>query len=174
MALLIIDTQNALVNGNLFEYEKFVENIESLIYNARKNHVEVIYIVHDDGVGSDLTMGTDGFKIYEPFKPLEGEKVFTKRVNSAFKDTGLLDYLRKKNETEIIVAGLQTDKCINATVVCGFEYGFHVTVPAFANSTVSNAFMDGEASYRYFNAYMWPERYAECLPMEKTLKRMEH
>ena len=34
-----------------------------------------------------------------------------------------------KGETELIVAGLQTDYCMDATVKCGFEHGFKVYVP---------------------------------------------
>jgi Amidases related to nicotinamidase len=46
-----------------------------------------------------------------------------KNVNSAFRDTGLLDYLHEKEEDTIIIVGLQTDYCIDATVKCGFEHG---------------------------------------------------
>lgn len=173
MILLVIDTQKALVNRELFEYSKFIENIKRLIGKARENKIEVIYVVHDDGVGSDLTRGTTGFEIFEDFKPMVGERIFTKSVNSAFKDTGLLDYLREKNERDLVVVGLQTDKCINATVICGFEHALHIIVPAYANSTVSNAYMNKESSYHYFNTFMWQGRYAECISVEETIERMD-
>lgn len=65
-------------------------------------------------------------------------------MNSAFKDTGLVEYLAENNEKDIIIVGLQTDKCINATVISGFEYGFNLIVPAFANSTINNNYMDSQ------------------------------
>ena len=96
-----------------------------------------------------------------------------KNVNSAFKNTGLREYLVKKNQQEVIVVGLQTDKCINATVISGFEHGFHMIIPAYANSTVDNDYMDSEKSYMYFNDFMWNGRYGECVSVEEMIQRMD-
>ena len=41
-----------------------------IIKEARKNNIEIIYVRHDDGEGSELTKGTDGFEIFEEFKPI--------------------------------------------------------------------------------------------------------
>ena len=174
MVLLVVDTQKALVNDALYNYKKFVDNIQLLIKKARENNVEVIYVIHDDGIGSNLTKGTDGFEIFENFKPVTNEKVFVKNVNSAFRDTGLVEYLVKNSEKDIIIVGLQTDKCINATVISGFEHGFNIIVPAFANSTVNNNYMDSQKSYQYYNEFMWNERYAKCMSIEETIKRIEN
>lgn len=174
MVLLVVDTQKALVNNELYEYKKFIENIQLLIGKARENKVEVIYVVHDDGVGSNLTNGTVGFEVFEKFKPMTNEKVFIKNANSAFRGTGLAEYLVRNDEKDIIIVGLQTDKCINATVISGFEHGFNIIVPAFANSTVNNNYMDSQKSYLYFNEFMWNGRYAECISIEETIKRLEN
>ena len=61
----------------------------------------------------------------------------------------------------------------NATIKCGFEHGFKMIVPENANSTFDNAFMTGEQSYKYYNEFMWKGRYAECISMEETIKRMK-
>lgn len=173
MILLIVDTQTLITNKNLYAFEQFVRNVELLISTARKNNIEVIYVRHDDGEGEALTKGTAGFEIYEKFKPCEGERIFDKTVNSAFRDTGLLDYLLEKQEKDIIIVGLQTDYCIDATIKCGFEHGFHMIVPAYANTTIDNAFMSAEQSYQYYNEMMWPRRYAICLSLEETIERMK-
>ena len=170
MVLLVVDTQKALVNDELYEYNKFIENIQLLIKKARENNVEVIYVVHDEGIGSNLTKGTDGFEIFEKFRPVANEKVFVKSVNSAFRDTGLTEYLVQNNEKDIIIVGLQTDKYINATVVSGFEHGFNIIVPAFANSTINNSYMDSQKSYQYYNEFMWHGRYAKCMSIEETVE----
>ncbi|MGL5379352.1 cysteine hydrolase family protein [Clostridium sp.] len=169
MVLLVIDTQKLITNNALYEFDRFVSNVKKLINNARENNIEVIYVRHDDGQDSDLTKGTDGFEIYEDFKPINDEKIFDKNVNSAFKGTGLLEYLKDKGETEIIITGLQTDYCIDATVKCGFEHGFKVIVPAYANTTVSNKFMSSEESYKYHNEFMWNGRYAECVSVDEAI-----
>ncbi|MCI8738446.1 MAG: cysteine hydrolase [Lachnospiraceae bacterium] len=160
------------MNNDLYEFETFVYRIKTLIKEARNNNIEVIYVRHDDGVKQKLTKGALGYEIYEEFQPMPNERVFDKNVNSAFRDTGLLEYLHEKDEDTIIIVGLQTDYCIDATVKCGFEHGLKMIVPANTNSTFDNAYMTAEKSYRYYNEFMRNGRYAECISFEKTLELM--
>jgi len=97
MVLLVIDTQRQIMNEKLYNFNTFVSNVKKLINAARKNEIEIIYVRHDDGVGSELTKGTDGFEIYEEFKPQSNDRIFDKTVNSPFKSTGLSNYLNGKN-----------------------------------------------------------------------------
>ncbi|WP_411680990.1 cysteine hydrolase family protein [Clostridium thailandense] len=173
MVLLVIDTQKLITNEKLHEFDMFVSNIKRIIHQARENNIEVIYVRHDDGIENELTKGTEGFEIYEKFQPMKGEKIFDKKVNSAFKGTGLLEYLVDKGEKDIIIVGLQTDYCIDATIKCGFEHGFNIIVPAHTNTTVNNKFMSSEQSYQYYNEFMWNSRYAECISLDETIKRMK-
>lgn len=160
------------MTSELYNFDSLVSNIERLIAAARKNNIEVIYVRHDDGPDTELTKGKEGFDIYEKFQPTKDEKIFDKTVNSAFKGTDLLEYL--KETKKIVVAGLQTDFCIDATVKCGFDHDFQMIVPAHANSTEDNHFMSGENSYKYYNEWMWPERYATCISIEETINEMEN
>lgn len=170
MILLVVDTQKLLVNSELYNLERFVSNIKKLIDISRINNIEIVYVMHDDGVGSDLTKGKEGFEIYEEFKAIKNEKIFVKNVNSSFRGTGLLEYLKEKNESNIVIVGLQTDKCIDATIKCGFEHGFNMIVPRYANSTIDNDFFSGEQSYKYYNEFMWNGRYAKCISMDEVIK----
>ncbi|MBC2191021.1 cysteine hydrolase [Listeria sp. FSL L7-0229] len=172
MILLIVDTQKLIMTNELYNFDVLVANIERLLAAARKNKLEVVYVRHDDGPGTALTKGQDGFEIYEKFTPEKNERIFDKTVNSAFKGTGLLEYLRAKGTEKIIIAGLQTDFCIDATVKCGFEHGFQMIIPAYANSTEANEFMTAENSYKYYNEWMWPDRYANSLSIEETINEM--
>jgi len=96
------------------------------------------------------------------------EKIFDKHVNSAFKDTGLLEYLHSKNENTIMITGLQTDYCIDATIKCGFEHGYEIVVPAYCNTTVDNEYMTAEQSYKYYNENMWNSRYSRCVSFNQA------
>lgn len=173
MVLLVVDTQRLITNEKLYNFELFVSRVRGLIDQARINGIEVIYVRHDDGEGNSLTKGADGFDIYDPFRPADDELIFDKNVNSPFFETGLLEYLKEKQESTIIVAGLQTDYCIDATIKCGFEHGFRMIVPAYANSTVDNDFMSAETTYKYYNEFIWNGRYAECISFEKALEMMK-
>ncbi|WP_238899639.1 MULTISPECIES: cysteine hydrolase family protein [unclassified Clostridium] len=172
MVLLVVDTQKLITNDKLYNFNAFVSNVEKIISEARKNDIKIIYIRHDDGPGSELTKGTDGFEVYEKFQPVNDEKIFDKKVNSAFKGTGLLEYLMDKDEKDIIIVGIQTDLCVDATIKCGFEHGFNMIVPAYANTTVDNKFMSAENSYKYHNEFIWNGRYAECISIDEAIRRM--
>ncbi len=172
MVLLVVDTQKAITNSKLYQFDLFEKNVRDVIYKARQNGIEVIFVRHDDGVGNELTKGNDGFEIYDGFQPATDEMIFDKNVNSAFKNTGLLEYLREKEENTIIIVGLQTDYCIDATIKAGFEHGFKMIVPANTNSTFDNKYMSAEQTYSYFNEFIWNKRYAECVSFEEVLARI--
>lgn len=169
-ALLVIDAQELITNDRLYAFDRFTANVRTLIAEARKYGVEVIYVRHDDGEGKPLSKGNAGFDVYSGFAPEAGERIFDKFVNSPFRDSGLLDYLQKKAVKRLIVTGLQTDYCIDATVKCGFEHGFEMIVPEYCNSTFDNDFMTSEQIYRYYNEFMWKNRYAKCVDMAEALE----
>ena len=54
MILLVVDTQKAFFNEDLYSFETVKNNIKKLITVARENNVEVAYVQHDDGPGSDV------------------------------------------------------------------------------------------------------------------------
>lgn len=172
MVLLVVDTQKLITTNKVYNFKEFEKRIKSLISMARQHDVEVIYIRHDDGPNEALTKGTDGFEIYDGFAPESGEKIYDKTVNSPFKETGLTEYLKKKGVQDVMVVGLQTDYCIDATIKCGFEHGFHMIVPEYTNSTVDNEFMTAEQTYKYYNEFMWKGRYAQCVSYEEALNMM--
>lgn len=174
MKLLVIDTQNAIMTNALYNFDTFVSRVTTLIQEARTNGIEVIYVRHDDGDDGDLIKGTSGFEIYDAFAPMKKERVFDKTVNSVFKNTGLLEYLRRVEERDIMIVGLQTDYCIDASVKCAFEHGFQVYIPAYTNTTIANTYMSAEDTYCYYNNHMWPKRYATCMTIEEALEKLRY
>ena len=64
--------------------------------------------------------GTMNSRSIPNFAPLPTERRFVKTVCSAFKkESGLLEYLTEKGEKDVMVCGIMTDFCINATVEAG-------------------------------------------------------
>lgn len=166
MVFLVVDTQNPIVCERLYHFELFKRNVWELLESARRNKVEVIYVWHndypDEGVFDPVQ------EIYSGFAPQENEKIFVKTVNSPFRSSGLLEYLREKKESQIMLVGLMTDYCIDATVKCGFEHGFEILIPSNCNSTFDNAYMTAENTYKYYNEFIWNNRYAKTLSMEQA------
>ena len=169
MRLLVIDVQKGITDDRLYEYESFIENTTRIIQAARENHVEVIYFQHDDGPGTGFSIGDEEFEIASLVEPMAGEKIFVKQINSCFGNKEFVDYLKEQNEDSLMMVGLQTNFCIDATVKSAFERGYKVIVPLGTNSTFDNAYMDKETTYRYYNEMMWPERFADCVSVDEAV-----
>lgn len=173
MVLLVIDVQQGITDERLYDYIQFTENLKRLVGEARRSGVEVIYIRHDDGPGSGFSKGDAAFEIWVGIAPVSGEKIFDKKVNSAFHEsTGLDLYLSSRNVKKVIAVGLQTDYCVDATVKSGFEKGYEMIVPGHCNSTRSNPYMDAKTTYDFYNESMWPGRYASCPSVSEVVDMM--
>ena len=174
MILLVVDVQKGITNEKLYAFDEFKKNITRLIEEARKNQIEVVYVRHDDGEGSGFSKGDKAFEIFDEITPQDGEKIFDKKVNSCLnRNVGLIEYLVNKQVHSLIITGLQTDYCIDATVKSAFENGFEVIVPAGCNSTCDNAYMDADTTYKFYNESMWPSRYANCISLDETIQHMK-
>ena len=172
MILLVVDMQKCLVDEELYDYDSFVEKTVKLIDAARKNRVEVIYVQHDAGPGSGLSVGDDGFEIADQVSPEEGEKVFVKTINSCFGNKEFKEYMEQQEDKRLMVIGLQTNYCIDATVKSAFERGYEVIIPEGTNSTFDNAYMTGETTVRYYNEDVW-DGVADVISFEEAMDMMD-
>ena len=156
MILLVVDMQKALTeDGELYDAEAFMDRNIRLIEAARKNNVEVIFVQHDAGEGSGFSAGDEDFEIDPRVAPKEGEKVFVKTINSCFGNKEFKAYMEQQEDKRLMVIGLQTNYCIDATVKSAFERGFEVIVPEGTNSTFDNDYMTGETTVAYYNEDVW-------------------
>lgn len=169
MRLLVIDIQKGITDERLYNFKSFIENTIRIISTARKYNIEVIYFQHDDGPGTGFSNGDEDFEIATQVLPINGEKVFRKDINSCFGNKEFVDYLKEVNEDTLMIVGLQTNFCIDATVKSAFERGYKVIIPKNTNSTFDNEYMDGETTYKYYNDMMWPKRFAECISTDEAI-----
>ena len=171
MILLVVDMQKCLVDEELFDYDSFVEKTAKLIDAVRKNRVEVIYVQHDAGPGSGLSAGDEGFEIADQVSPEKGEKVFVKTINSCFGNAEFREYMEHQEDKRLMIIGLQTNYCIDATVKSAFERGYEVIIPEGTNSTFDNDYMTGETTVRYYNEDIW-DSVADVIPFEEAMELM--
>ena len=169
MVLLVVDIQKGITDERLYAFNSFIENTSRIIESARENNVEIIYVQHDDGVGTGFSIGDNDFEIADQVAPKENEKVYIKDVNSCFGNKEFTEYLDGLNDKDLMIVGLQTNFCIDATVRSAFERGYRVIIPKGTNSTFDNDYMDAETTYKYYNEMMWPERFAKCVSLDEAI-----
>ena len=172
MKLVVIDMQKAILVDELYNVNNLIANVKKLIETARENQVEVIYVQHDAGEGSGFSVGDEPFEIADEIAPKEGEKVFVKSINSCFGNKDFTAYLEASKDDELMIVGLQTNFCIDATVKSAFERGYYVAVPENAHSTFDNPFMNGETTCAYYFQEVWPGLFADCVSMDDALEML--
>ncbi|MBY0755347.1 cysteine hydrolase [Clostridium sardiniense] len=173
IVLLVVDVQNALINEHPYNEERVIENIKKLILTARDNKKEVVYVRHDGGQGTEFENGTYGWQVYNEIVPNSNELIFEKQYNSAFYKTDLKIYLDNNNIDTIILVGLQTEYCIDATCKSAFDYGYKIIMPEETNTTFDNDYLSGEKLYEFYNYKIWNKRFADVISIEKVIKILE-
>ena len=168
MILLVVDMQKGIVDEDLYAFDAFMDRTVRLIDAARKNNIEVIYVKHDAGPGSGLSEGDSDFEIADEVRPVPGEKIFVKTINSCFGNKEFKEYMERQEDKRLMIIGLQTNYCIDATVKSAFERGFEVIIPEGTNSTFDNDYMTGETTVRYYNEDIW-EGLADIVTLEEAM-----
>ncbi|MBO4562532.1 MAG: cysteine hydrolase [Clostridia bacterium] len=173
MKLIVVDMQKALMDDELYNFEGLVENVRKLIETARESGVEVIYVQHDAGEGTGFSVGDEAFEIADEVAPREGEKVFVKKINSCFGNKEFAAYLEDAKDEALMIIGLQTNFCIDATVKSAFERGYDVIIPEGSNSTFDNPYMNGETTCAYYFNEVWPDLFADCVTMDEAVTALK-
>lgn len=146
-ALLVVDVQRGFDeplwgarNNPLAE-----ENIGQLLAAWRSTGRPVLHVQHlSRSPVSPLAPGQPGSEIKPVARPLAGEPVFSKHVNSAFIGTDLESHLREHAIEGLVVVGLTTDHCVSTTVRMAGNLGFDTWVVSDATATFDRVGPSGE------------------------------
>jgi nicotinamidase-related amidase len=130
-ALLVIDVQNANVDGN-YERDAVVANINSLVERARQEQVPVVWVRHSD---EGLVSGSVEWQIVPELTPDDAEPHIEKNYGDSFEDTTLESVLADLGVGRLVVTGAQTDACIRSTLHGAFVRGYDTTLVADAHTT---------------------------------------
>lgn len=143
-ALLLIDIQNDYFPGGkmvLEESPEASEKAKQVLSLFRERGVPLVHIQHISARpgASFFISGTEGVEIHTNVKPVPGELVIQKHYPNSFRDTSLLEHLKRKNTDHVVIAGMMTHMCVDATTRAAFDYGFQCTVlhDACATRTIS-------------------------------------
>ncbi|EJM92300.1 nicotinamidase-like amidase [Pseudomonas sp. GM74] len=144
-ALLIIDVQQALCSGEYecFEIGRVINTINDLSARARKTGVPVVLIQHEES-GSPLAHGAAGWQLAEGLETSPKDHRVRKTTGDSFYQTNLQKLLPKEDFECLVICGLQTDYCVNATVRQALKLGYDVVLAGDAHSTVDNGNLTAE------------------------------
>jgi len=192
-ALLIIDVQYRTVGDSpkpFFESVRdyptscgdvgwaAVDRISELLAAFRERSLPVLYPhvapkqAYDAGrlaakVPSIMGVPDRGYRFVEAVEPLPDEILIPKRHPSAFFATALTSYLIDLGVDWLIVTGCTTSGCIRASVVDGFAYNFHITVP-------HDAVYDRSPTVHAVNLFDMAQKYADVTSTAEVLRALQN
>jgi nicotinamidase-related amidase len=148
-ALLLIDIQKGFENieywGGARNNPDAEEKAGQLLKYWREHKMPVFHIQHcSTNPESPLAEGKRGNELQEVVKPIEGEPVIKKKVNSAFIGTSLKGLLNNMDIKQLVIAGLTTDHCVSTTTRMAGNYGYEVFLVSDATATFDKVGVNGE------------------------------
>lgn len=179
-ALLLIDIQNDYFPNGRMPLERSTEasqKAQEVLQAFRAKQFPVIHVQHistrPDAV--HFLPCTKGVEFHPNVQPTKNETVIKKHYPNAFKDTLLLNHLIKHQINHLIVAGMMTHLCIDASVRAAYDLGFSCTVLSDACATknleFNNMLIPAQTVHSAFLAALQP-LYADVMSVKEFLGMM--
>jgi nicotinamidase-related amidase len=134
-ALLIVDIQNEYFPGGahpLVGPEAAAQVASSVLARFRAEGRPVVHVQHiwDAPDAKFFRPGTPGVEINAAVAPSGDEPVVRKAYPNSFRETTLGDTLTGIGTKSLVVVGIMTSMCVDATVRAAADLGYDVTVIA--------------------------------------------
>ena len=178
-ALLLIDIQNDYFPGGKMELEGPIEAAQKaseLLQCFRDHALPTVHIQHVS-LSPDATFlipGDRGTDIHDITPHYEGEPLVQKHYPNAFRETNLLSMLREWGIKRVILTGMMTHMCVDATVRAAADHSFQVMVAEDACATraltYGETIIPAEHVHKAFLAAF--RSYGQVLTTEMVLARL--
>jgi nicotinamidase-related amidase len=144
-ALLLIDIQNDYFPGGAMQLEGSEAagaKAGAATRHFREKNLPVIHVRHlSVRPGSSFFLpGTRGAEIHGSVQPVAGEPVIEKNFPNSFRSTGLKDLLEKQSIKNLVVAGMMTHMCVDASVRHAADLGYKVMLLGDACATRAQSY----------------------------------
>ncbi|MGD8427176.1 MAG: cysteine hydrolase family protein [Balneolaceae bacterium] len=177
-ALIVIDVQKGFQDPQWGQRNNpDAENkIKILIDHWRINDLPIFHIQHASASeNSPLHPGKPGFEMMDLVKPMNGEPVIVKKVNSAFIGTDLESRLKAAGYQTLVIAGLTTNHCVSTTTRMAGNLGFETylvedATAAFGRIDQNGRHYDADEIHAVSLANIHGE-FAQVLTTEKIIER---
>ena len=156
-ALLIIDIQNDYFPGGAMELEgadAAGAKAGAALEKFRRNGNPVIHVRHTSvRPGSTFFLpGTRGAEIHSTVSPQSNETVVEKNFPNSFRNTELKAILDKHGIKNLVVAGMMTHMCVDATVRHAADLGYKITLLGDACATRAQSYAGEQVAARQVHA----------------------
>jgi nicotinamidase-related amidase len=144
-ALLVIDIQNDYFPGGAMELEgadAAGARASEAIRSFREKNLPVVHVRHlSVRPGSTFFLpGTKGAEVHSLVTPKAGETVVEKNFPNSFRNTNLQQVLEKQGIKNLIVAGMMTHMCVDASVRHAADLGYKITLLGDACATRAQSY----------------------------------
>ncbi len=180
-ALILVDIQNDYFPNGKMELEGSVEAslcARDALSFFREKKLQLIHIQHISvRPGSTFFLpDTEGVNIHKNVQPLPDEIIIKKNYPNSFRNTSLSEHLREMKIKRLVICGMMTHMCIDATTRAAFDNGFECTVLHDACATRALSFKDinipAEHVHGSFLAALGSV-YAEVMSVEELLGKKQ-
>lgn len=139
-ALLLIDIQNDYFPGGKMVLEKSEQAGEAasrLLAYFRGRNLPVVFFQHISTRPDAIFFipNTPGVEIYRAIQPMPNEKVIQKKYPNSFRETDLLAHLESLNIKRLVISGMMTHMCVDATTRAAADFGFNCWIAQDACAT---------------------------------------
>ncbi|CAG9612357.1 Streptothricin hydrolase [Bacillus rhizoplanae] len=178
-ALLLVDIQNDYFPNGKMELRNASEASEyakRILQYFRETNQPIFHIQHVS-TRENATFfipNTEGVHIHKNVRPLQQETVILKHYPNSFRETSLLQELQDLQIEHVVICGMMTHMCIDATVRAAFDFGFSCTVIHDACATKDLIFKNVSIPAVYIHNTILAslnEVYAEIISTEEFLQR---
>ena len=119
--------------------------IAQVLGTWRVNERPVIHVQHvSQEHASVFAPNSPGMALQEFARPVDGELLVQKRVNSAFIGTELDRILKERGATALVVVGFTTDHCVSSTVRMAANLGYRTIVVSDGTATFERRLSDNK------------------------------
>lgn len=145
-ALLLIDIQNFYFPGGKISLHGSViasQKAKKVLDFFRQGQFPVVHVKHMPRDKSNPKISEDpAWNIYSQVAPHPGEKVIVKHFVNCFRETDLLNFLKRSHIRNLVICGMQSHMCLEAGVRAAADYGFSVILIHDACATRDLEFND--------------------------------